>query len=363
MSFSVYLHIPFCRRLCPFCHFYRVPDIPDWRVYFESVKRELDSIRPEDVGPVRTLYVGGGTPTLFPARFYRELFHVLEDRFDLSSLKESTIETDGDVSEEELDSLVDAGFDRISIGVKSFLARARGLLGIGPWSGPDPVAMARSVGFSSVSIDLVYGMEGQLLNDFVWDLGHAADKGPDHMSLYSLEEGNRSGPRQADPDLAAAMFRESRRILTTDGYQQYEITNFARAGHPSRHNTAYWDDADYIGIGPSAHSSLTRKGVRVRWRNRPNVAQYLKDPIGCREGFSRLVRIDRAREALILGLRMTEGVSRAPFLERYGYDPMELFRPHLRDLEEPGLVRFSAGRIRLTTRGMLLSNEVFVRLI
>ena len=359
-NFSLYIHIPFCLRLCPFCHFYRIPDIPDWRVYLEGIRKELDLPGFEDAGSVRTMYVGGGTPTVFPVVFFRELFQVLAERFDLSPLEESTIETDGDVTVEELGPLRDTGFDRISIGVKSFLPRTRELLGIEPWSGKDPVSAARKAGFPSVSVDLVYGIEGQTLDELVLDLKHVAVTDPDHVSLYSLEEGDGS---EWDPDLASAMFRESLRALTVFGYQQYEITNFARASHPSRHNAAYWQDADYIGIGPSAHSSLTRNGVRTRWRNRPDVFQYLKNPSGCREILSREEGADRAREALILGLRMREGVHRAPFYRRYGHDPVVLFGTHLRELKEAGLVRLSAGRIRLTTRGMLLSNEVFVGLI
>ena len=117
-NFSLYIHIPFCLRLCPFCHFYRIPDIPDWRVYLEGIRKELDLPGFEDAGSVRTMYVGGGTPTVFPVVFFRELFQVLAERFDLSPLDESTIETDGDVTVEELGPLRDTGFDRISIGVK-----------------------------------------------------------------------------------------------------------------------------------------------------------------------------------------------------------------------------------------------------
>jgi len=211
-----------------------------------------------------------------------------------------------------------------------------------------------------VSIDLVYGMEGQTLEEFRLDLEQAAQTDPDHVSLYSLEKGDGS---EWDPDLVSTMFRESLRKLTAFGYRQYEITNFARASHQSRHNIAYWKDADYIGVGPSAHSSLTRHGARVRWRNCPDVFKYLEDPPACREILSREGGADRAREALILGLRMREGVHRALFFRRYGQDPLVLFGRHLRDLKEAGLLRFSAGNIRLTTRGMLLSNEVFVWLI
>jgi oxygen-independent coproporphyrinogen-3 oxidase len=357
---SLYIHIPFCRSLCPFCHFYRVPDIPPWEVYLAAIRKELDAFCPVEAGAVRTCYVGGGTPTVFPAPFFRELRNTLDERFDLSSLEESTVETDGYPGVDDLASLRMAGFDRVSVGVKSFIERSRELLGIGPWSGGDPAESARAAGFRSVGVDLVYGMKGQSPVDLKRDLECLNLAGPDHVSLYSLEDGESA---LGDHDLVSGMFRESRRSLAAAGYRQYEITNFARAGHQSRHNTAYWLDGDYIGVGPSAHSSITRGGIRERWRNLPDVRRYLTDPLSCRETVSREGGVERAREALILALRMRKGVQRGPFLRRYGHDPAALLGPHLRELKAAGLLRFSAERIRLTTRGMLLSNEVFVRII
>jgi oxygen-independent coproporphyrinogen-3 oxidase len=332
-------------------------------LYLDAVSRELDSICGEAAGPLRTIYVGGGTPTLLPTDFYGGFFRILEERFDLSRLEEATVESDGEFTAGDGASLVRAGFDRISVGVKSFKADIRDILGVGRLKLSDPVAAARIAGFSSVSLDIVYGVQGQILGDFVSDLDHALSLAPDHVSLYALEERGDAGPGQGDPDISAAMFRESMRILRQNGLRQYEITNFARPGHRSVHNSAYWRDRDYFGLGPSAHSSLTRNGVRMRWRNRPEIAAYLEDPEGCREEVIREGGADRAREALILGLRMSEGVERTSFTTTYGFDPVELIRPHFRDLVEFGLLRSGARRVRLTTRGMLLSNEVFVRIL
>jgi len=360
---SIYLHIPFCKRLCPYCHFYRVPEIPGWKAYLEAVTREMDALESSGEEKVLTLYVGGGTPTLLPPEFYRSLFSAIGDRFDLTTLAEATMETDGEVSCEELAQYALAGFDRVSVGVKSLDPRIRELLGAGGLPDPDPVASARSAGFSSVGLDLIYGIEGQTLEDLAGDLEQTVNLGPDHISLYMLEEAQTGGPAEGDPDLAAAMFRESARVLGAAGYRQYEITNFARPGEESLHNSVYWEDGNFIGLGPSAHSSITLDDVRVRWRNRPDIEAYLKDPASCHEELSREAGTDQAREALILGLRMTKGVNRPTFARRYGSDPMEFLKPHLSELTELGLIRFSAGRIRLTKKGMLLSNEVFVRIL
>ena len=364
MPISIYLHIPFCKRLCPYCHFYRVPEIPGWSLYLGAVTRELDALEKEPaMEAIYTLYVGGGTPTLLPPEFYRSLFESIGDRFDLTTLAEGTMETDGEVSCEELAEYAQAGFDRVSVGVKSFDPRIRDILGVGELLEPDPVASARSAGFSSVGLDLIYGIEDQTLEDLMGDLERTINLDPNHISLYMLEEAKTGGPAESDPDLAAAMFRESARVLGPAGYRQYEITNFARPGRDSLHNTVYWEDGDFIGLGPSAHSSITLDGVRVRWRNRPDIEAYLKDPPSCREELSREEGTDRAREALILGLRMTKGVNRLTFARRYGSDPLEFLKPHLSELTELGLIRFTADRVRLTTRGMLLSNEVFVKIL
>jgi oxygen-independent coproporphyrinogen-3 oxidase len=364
MSFSIYIHIPFCKRLCPYCHFYRVPEVPDWNDYLRAVTRELDALEKEHTGgAVHTLYVGGGTPTLMPPEFYSSLFKAVGDRFDFTRVAEATLETDGAVTSEELVQYVQAGFDRVSVGVKSFDPRIREVLGAGGLLEVDPVANARSAGFASVGLDLVYAIEGQCMADLVGDLERTANLSPDHISLYMLEGANTGGPVESDPDLAADMFRESGRVLGAAGYRQYEITNFSRPGEESRHNTVYWEDGNFIGLGPSAHSSMTVDGTRIRWRNLPDIQTYLKDPGSCREELSREEGRDRASEALILGLRMTKGVNRPTFARRYGFDPMELLKAHITELTELGLIRFSTNRVRLTMRGMLLSNEVFVRLL
>ncbi|MDF1535186.1 MAG: coproporphyrinogen-III oxidase family protein [bacterium] len=371
--FSLYIHIPFCRRLCPYCHFYRVPEIPPWESYLEAVRKEIEALDADDLGAVHTLYAGGGTPTLLPPEFYAGVVGFVRDRFDLSGLMELSIETDGDGTPEFLSGYARAGFDRVSVGVKSFDPRIQKILGAGERLIRDPVAAARSAGFASVGVDLIYGIEGQSLEDLLDDLDRTVSLDPDHISLYALEQGGEEqGPgRRAqggklegcEPDLAAAMFRESARMLRAAGFRQYEITNFSRPGHRSLHNMVYWRDGDFIGLGPSAHSCVTRNGVRTRWRNLPDINAYLKDPVSCREELSREGGLDRAREALIMALRMTEGVNRDAFRLRYGSDPLELLKPHLAELMEFGLVRFSANRVRLTMRGMLLSNEVFVRIL
>ena len=239
----------------------------------------------------------------------------------------------------------------------------REILGAGKLTCLDPVGAARGAGFPSVSLDLVYGIEGQTLDLFMQDLEAAVKCGPDHISLYALEGPERGKPEECEADLAAAMFREGIRYLSASGFRQYEITNFARPGHRSWHNMVYWQDGDFIGLGPSAHSSVCREEVRIRWRNLPDLGAYMSSPAASREELSREKGKERAREALIMALRMSEGVEFGPFRKRYGLDPLEMIKPHIAELTDLGLIRFSSRRLRLTTKGMLLSNEVFLRIL
>jgi len=364
--FSLYIHIPFCRNLCPYCHFYRIPPRPaDEDAYLPALAREASTLGPRSPDPVRTVFVGGGTPSLLPASFYSGLFSMLRDHFNLDGLMETTVEVDARVTRDELSALADCGFDRVSIGVKSFRQTSLKKLGV-PHDHEGSLALvswAREAGFASVGIDLLYGFEGQEMGDVVRDLQTGLALMPDHISLYALEECGEKGPREGDPDATAGMFREARRILLAGGFRQYEICNFARPGHISLHNLNYWMDGDYFGLGPSSHSALTSRGSRKRWANRADLDGYLKNPSSVLEELCVEEPEKRPVEALILALRRSGGVELEAFTRRYGIDPRTLLGPALGQFREMGLIRSSAKVIRLTTRGMLLSNEVFERIL
>lgn len=364
---SIYIHIPLCENLCPYCHFYRVPPgkgIED--KYLDALTAEMDSLT-EEAGSdaVRTIYVGGGTPTLLSPPFYSRLFKRMEERYDLSRVMESTIETDGRVREVALPDYVDAGFNRVSIGVKAFSRRHLEILGAGPpiRDAHGIVGRARGAGFSSVSVDLLYGFEGQREDDLREDLETAVLAGADHISLYALQGKEGKGPREALDDETAGFYRELRRSLIAAGYGHYEISNFAREGHECVHNVNYWCDGDFLGLGPSAHSAVTTGGTRRRWRNRDDLEGYMAQPAGLREALSSEGPEKRPAEALMMALRRTGGVKIDDFTLRYGVDPRTVLGPALREFKAYGLLRTAQNRLRLTTRGMLLSNELFVKLI
>ncbi len=358
--FSIYIHVPFCWNLCDFCHFYRVKP-REIEAYLDALAREVDSISGTISAPVRSVYVGGGTPSVLPARFYESLFRHLDEAFFMDGTSESSIEVVPGAGTDELGRLQEAGFGRVSIGIKSFDPDSLAALGVRreEESAERSVEAARSAGFISVGIDLVYGFSGQEEESFINDLQTALLLDPDHISLYSLVQSADSGPREINQDTAAAMFTESIRTLIAGGYRQYEICNFAKPGHECLHNINYWRDGDFIGLGPSAHSAVTAEGTRSRWRNAADLAAYMADPGSVKEELCVEGPEIRPAEALMLALRQTEGVDIDHFILRYGKDPRIILGSSLKRFRELGLIRTSARRIRLTTRGMLLSNEVF----
>jgi oxygen-independent coproporphyrinogen-3 oxidase len=362
---SIYIHIPFCRNLCGYCHFYRMePTVEQITRYPESLVSEVDSGSSRIQGAVRSIYVGGGTPTIMRAAFYRELIAFIKDKYDVPPGGEITIEADAGVSAYQLEKLTEAGFNRISLGVKSFSDQSLATLGVRTLAEREGlVSMARDAGFTSVSVDLVYGFEGQTEEELVADLEMTAQCEPDHVSMYALQASKGKTPAEADDDLTASMYRQSRRTLQAAGYEQYEISNFARPGHMSRHNMNYWLDGDYLGFGPSAHSAVTASRTRVRWRNADDLESYMENPASGSEKYDESQGRERAAEALIMALRLVKGVERGPFAVRYGFDPVSLLGSQLERFMEAGLLRTSQDHLRLTTRGMLLSNEVFEALV
>ncbi len=370
--FSIYIHVPFCRRLCDYCSFYRIPlprETPEIEGrYLAALLAEARrrAGQPGAAGRMpRTVYFGGGDPALFSGGFYRELLAGLDRLFPLVAAAEVSAEAGGDAEPERVAGLVRAGIGRLSLGAVSFESASLTALGRrqDPGRTAEAVAAARSEGVRSLGLDLVYAFEGQTMASLSRDLGATLRLAPEHVSLYALQEHPDRGPREAEGDLMAAQYREMRRVLLACGYRQYEISNFALPGHECLHNLNYWADGDYLGLGPGAHGSLTVEGARTRTGNREDLEAYLADPAGMQEVKGVEKGAERAGEALMLALRTTAGADLDAFRARYGVDPLRRWGKVLRDFSRLGLVRLSSRRLRLTTRGMLLSNELFARLI
>ncbi len=275
----LYVHIPFCARICPYCAFYKERADPSQTQRFcEALLRELGDVSAKFPIDVDTIFFGGGTPTALTSAQLEFLLNGFRERLDLSRLTEWTFEANpGSVSERKAAVLRAFGINRISLGVQSWDDNLLQVLGRehNAAQAEESYRIMRAAGFRSVSVDLMFGLPGQSLTQWEGTLAHTVALQPDHISAYCLtyEEDTEFFARQMrgeyreDPGSDAQFFESSMRILEAAGYRQYEISNYARPGHESLHNRGYWAGADYLGLGPSAFSTIGA----TRWQN---VADY-----------------------------------------------------------------------------------------
>ena len=365
---GVYLHIPFCRSRCSYCDF--ATDV--WRSagaverYVRALTREIQESKVEDQKPVDTIYFGGGTPSLLEPAQVKRILDTVRDRFDIASDAEITMEMNpATVSGGPLAGYRELGVNRASFGVQTFNDRDLKLLARGHDANDarETFRLLREAGFANVSFDLIAGLPGQSLDDWERNLDEALTMQPEHLSLYLLEihEGTplaeqlRSGRRpMPDEDEAAAMYEVLLDRAAEAGYEQYEISNFAKQGFESRHNTKYWRLEPVYGFGVSAHSF---DGFERYWNER-DTARYV-ELIDERSAVVGREPTNAASEFVFLGLRMTAGLSLSRYRERFGTDLSKARGLELARLVNDGLVELSDETLKLTRRGMLFSNEVF----
>jgi oxygen-independent coproporphyrinogen III oxidase len=379
-SFSIYIHIPYCRSRCGYCDFntYAVVKPPE-REYTAALVRELRAQASSPAwckGTLASVYFGGGTPSLFAADSIRQLLGAVERVWPLVSSAgpaEVTLEANpGTVDGKHLRALHDAGVNRVSFGVQSFQPAILARLGRihGAQEARAVVDLARGAGFDNVSVDLIFAVPGQTMVEWEADLQTAVDLGPDHISAYSLtfEEGTPFHARRArgeieglPEDIETVMFECAEEVLQAAGYRHYEISNYARAGRESRHNMNYWHRGEYLGVGAGAHSFVSDPGFGVRWSNEKDPSQYMRriaTTEDARAAEERLSETQARAEFAFLGLRLPEGIDADEFTRRFGVEFHAAF-PHLTQLEADGLVAGEGSRWRLTRRGLMVADSVF----
>jgi oxygen-independent coproporphyrinogen-3 oxidase len=374
----LYVHVPFCRLVCGYCDFVTVggrrDEIPR---YVDALLAEM-AMRPA-VDELTTVYFGGGTPSLLPASAVERVLHTAIDQWG-GSPTEVTLEANPSQREApHWEALRLAGVNRISLGLQSLRDAELRSLARGHTAAEclDAYASARSAGFSNVSIDLIYGIPGQSLADWLDGLHAAIALEPDHLSLYALQlslapDEWSAAPRRGalrwrrrlaarqDDDLAADHYRLAEDLLGAAGFHHYELSSWARPGSESRHNAAYWGRRPYIGIGAGAHSY---DGESIRSWNTRDLARYLarveagEPPTA---GIERLSEPTRAFEAIALGLRTVEGMSRRAFAAEFGEDPVGRFASAVEESVRNGLLEVCEDVLRLTRAGRLLANEVLL---
>ena len=366
---GLYVHIPFCAAKCNYCDFLSFDGRESSAAeYLLALTAELESYRTHYAGAItETVFFGGGTPTLLPAEQLAALMRTILRVFAVTPDAEITIEANPEtVDYDKLKALCAAGFNRVSFGVQSFDdAHLRRLGRIHSADTAErAVINARQAGFSNISLDLMFGLPGQSLAEWGATLDRAVSLAPEHLSCYSLIlEPNTPLHRAKPVDLPSeqtdrAMYAMARGVLAEAGYEQYEISNFAKPGFASRHNSMYWTGGDYIGAGLGAHSLLEKR----RLCNTDNLAQYMNREYG-REVLETLSDADLHAEFMILGLRMTKGVSAAEFQKRFGRQLDRVYGAELASLAAEGLLIREGDSLYLTARGVDISNRVFARFL
>lgn len=380
-TIGIYVHIPYCISKCPYCNFSSVAVCPPpEKRYSDSVLNELDYyLKTGSSGgsKLETIYIGGGTPSIFSPQEIERLVSTIKGRFIPSEDDiEVTLEVNPDtVDSGKLAAYGRGGVTRLSIGVQSFSDFE--LKSIGRTHSArralDAFNEAREAGFSNIGIDLIFGLPGQRVEGWERTLQKAIGLKPEHISVYGLtiEEGTpfyRRFMRRAglpSEEAEATMYERAICLLKDAGYLHYEISNFALPGKTSVHNSRYWADKDYLGLGASAHSYISRPGWGRRWWNAPDPQEYMRaiENAGtARVGEEELCREEAMTEAMMLGLRrLDKGIEGRAFKGRFGTWPKESFK-RWEALHKDGLLFGPDDDIVLTPKGVLLSNEVFLKM-
>lgn len=372
MSAGVYVHIPFCPYICPYC------DFAKWPYRRSAAERYIAALEAEIASSKRidaaTLYFGGGTPNMIPAERLCKLIEDLRARFALPQGAEITVEANPDAElTKALKDYRAAGVTRLSLGVQSFDARE--LRTLGRRHSPDDVVRAveraRSAGFGDVSLDLMFAVPSQSLESWGRSLERAIALEPDHVSTYGLtieadtpyaRWHEREPAAFAGDELEAEQYRLAIERLGEGGFEHYEVSNFARPGHRSRHNQNYWRNGEYLGLGVGAASYLEgTRSVHTRDLDAYVRAALAGDPIpGTSEHLAGPARIG---EAAMLALRTDEGVDLVIFRERYGIDFLSSYQRPIRELEGAGMLEVTPTHVRLTHAGRFLANDVCAEFI
>ena len=387
---ALYVHIPFCLSKCNYCDFNTYEGIESLMPPFvDALSTEIELWGKRLDGPdVVTIFFGGGTPSYLPSESITRLFDRIDRSMQIVSDAEITLEANPD----DVDSIkspgwLNAGFNRISIGVQSFYDPILSALSRRHSSvdATDAVKTARDAGFDNISIDLMFGLPKQTLSIWETTLNRAIELGTEHLSLYGLQvelgtplhrDVQRGTVRTPSDDLAADMYELAMDLLGDAGYEHYEISNWAKPGYRSQHNLAYWLNKPYLGVGPGAHSSMFGK----RFANMKSPRRYIErvGEASCQddarafaivEGESAIDFLETTSppmamsETMMLGMRLSEGVSNADFRNRFGEGLMSVYGSEIDDLVSTGLIEHTDDRIRLTRRGRLLGNSVFEQFI
>lgn len=387
MALGLYISVPFCKTKCSYCNF--ASDVFSRTVferYVAAVSAEIghatqtaDQMGGSLGRAVDTIYFGGGTPTLLNGTQLERIFVTIRQNFDVLTGAEVTVEcAPGTLTSSGVESLQRCGVNRVSLGVQSFDDKETASVGRlhKHATAIDDIARLRSAGISNVNVDLIAGLPHQTADSWEASLDQVISLDVPHASIYMLEvdEDSRLGRELIaggqkyhahfvpNEDLTADMYEIATERLNAGGIQQYEISNFARAGFESRHNLKYWTRQPYLGFGVDAHSMLCSAAPdsAVRFSNCDSLEKYLA---GAAKERTPLSSEDALQESFFLGLRLNKGIDLDVVKLEFGKNQVSAYNQSILDLRNAGLIEKDAANIRLTFRGRMLSNEVFERFI
>jgi oxygen-independent coproporphyrinogen-3 oxidase len=398
---GIYISVPFCKAKCTFCNFASGVFAADRMQHY--VDRVCEEIRTARVGAeklgaslshqVDSVYFGGGTPSLLAPQQFRKIFDNLRGEFNLAADAEITLEcAPGQLADDTLSELLEQGMNRISFGVQSFVDKESAAVGRlhTRQQCEAELARVRAAGVHDINVDLIAGLPYQTEQSWQYSVEQAIASGAPHVSVYMLEvdEESRLGKEMLakgsryhasdvpSEDETAEWYQQACAMLDRAGVRQYEISNFAREGHCSRHNLKYWQRQPYVGFGLDAHSMLLAGTGAVRFANKDDLDVYLgeatlPDPFGLKpirgaasdREVDVIGRDEAFEESLFLGLRLNEGVGLSELRDQFGDSMLRDAMRALREVEDAGLLEVLPDRVRLTSRGRMVSNEVFSRLL
>lgn len=369
---SAYIHIPFCTQICYYCDFSKVfiknQPVDDY------LKMLMEEVKYYDLPALKTLYIGGGTPSALSAEQLEYLLTHLEKILDLSEIEEFTIEANpGDLIAEKIAVLKNSKCNRVSLGVQTFDDRMLKKIGRSHNQAQiyETIAELKKADFHNISIDLIYALPGQTMEQVEDNVAKALALDIPHMSLYSLilenhtvfmnrqRRGNLHLPNE---DVESDMFEYILQELEKNGFEHYEISNFTKPGFESRHNLMYWDNAEYYGLGAGASGYLNG----MRYRNRGPIQHYLKSVT--EKGHARLheeilSKNEQMEEEMFLGLRKKSGISIQRFQDKFAVNFEERYGSILTDLIQEGLLQVEGDQVRMTKKGLFLGDTVAERFI
>ncbi|MFA6988998.1 MAG: radical SAM family heme chaperone HemW [Candidatus Gastranaerophilaceae bacterium] len=363
---SIYIHIPFCLQKCNYCSFISfIDNLHRQKEYFDALLNEISSASYD--GTIKTIYIGGGTPSLIDISNYEKLFEFIYKKFKVSNTAEITLEVNpatGDLN--YFTNLKKLGINRLSIGAQSFDDNILKFINRPHLSNDikNTVKLAQKACFENISLDIIYGLPFQTFEILEKTLNECINLEIKHISTYGLkiEEGTvfyKKPPEKLPAeDLCADMYLKIIDILLKNDFEHYEISNFSKREFKSKHNINYWKNNGYYGFGLSAHGYIEGK----RYANTDNFDKYLKNPL-LKEFSNTLSSKDMMEEGIFLGLRMSKGISLKDFKTRYNVDICTKYSDIIQKYSELELLTVKNGHISLTTKGFMLSNIVMAEFL